>query len=454
MKSNRVSAKQSFPRGKFTLLYALWITALIAACGDKPGEALEDAESAGFLLQATAGTYNDGSGHQGLALLTTLRDSRGHGPREPWTATLSDATGPLPVSFSYEESSGAQGSSQAAWWWPSVSVAAGANYRLSMAPAGGDAAIVSIPVPDSAGLPLPRVDLSSEGTHLTWTAVPGAARYTCRVYSGTAPQLLRSTVETSCALDGLPPGNYSASVLAFSVDVEALAADGSQRPVLPESFHVSEGRLAFVLGNTAETTFRANAVGGALYYGRLQPGLALWLSLTRPDGTPSIAGWSVELVGPGLTTESPLRFTYPPGVSRHLIWSYDVLALEGRYALTARSGTHTLSATFDLVPPSEQALPTNVVATPSLGGGLFVSWRAVEGARAYYVSVWDLAAGAQIATIWTTTLEAHFGSQTFIPGRHYDVYVAAASVDISQPGIPALVSVSENTYYPQSFVAQ
>jgi hypothetical protein len=243
-------------------------------------------------------------------------------------------------------------------------------------------------------------------------------------------------------------------VLAFSVDLEALAADRSQRPALPEAFHVSEGRLAFVLGDTAQTTFRANAVGGALYYGRVQPGLALWLRLTQPDGTPSPEGWSVELVGPGLTAEAPLRFTYPPGVRQHLIWSYDALAFEGRYALTARSGTRILSTTFDVAQPGELAAAVNVVATPSIGGGLSVSWRAVDGAHAYYVSVWDLAAGTQTASTWTSTLGANFGGQTFTPGRRYDVYVAATSVDLSQLSIPARVSVSENTYSPETFVAQ
>ncbi len=94
------------------------------------------------------------------------------------------------------------------------------------------------------------------------------------------------------------------------------------------------------------------------------------------------------------------------------------------------------------------------MATPSPGGGLSVSWRAVEGALAYYVSVWDFAAGTQVTSIWTSTPEAYFGNQTFTVGQSYDVYVAATSVDLGQSALPARVSVSENTYYPQTFIAQ
>jgi hypothetical protein len=42
----------------------------------------------------------------------------------------------------------------------------------------------------------------------------------------------------------------------------------------------------------------------------------------------------------------------------------------------------------------------------------------------------------------------------FVPGRLYDVYVAATDVELFTAGTPSRVTVSENTYLPASFIAR
>jgi hypothetical protein len=186
----------------------------------------------------------------------------------------------------------------------------------------------------------------------------------------------------------------------------------------------------------------------------MQPGLALWISLMRPDGTPLEVGGEVELVGPGLPAEAPLRFAYPARVLRHLVWSYDTAPLPGRYALTARLGGQSLSTTFSIGELTPLDAPRDVRAAPSPSGGASVSWRAVERARTYHVSVWDAGWGTLVSGLWTSGAEASFGPGTFVPGRLYDVYVAATDVELFTAGTPSRVTVSENTYLPASFIAR
>src|SRR5512133_1708009 len=69
-----------------------------------------------FVLQATGGTYTDGSGRVGLAVLATLRDAGGAGPQVAWSGTLSDGTGEL-ATILYDASGS---SSWSALTWPDV----------------------------------------------------------------------------------------------------------------------------------------------------------------------------------------------------------------------------------------------------------------------------------------------------------------------------------------------
>ena len=83
-----------------------------------------------FVLNATAGTWSDGSGRMGLALLATLRDDHGAGPDSAWMGSLLDPSGAtLASGFSYDD--GAPGS-VAVWWWPEVPTSPRDHYTLTL----------------------------------------------------------------------------------------------------------------------------------------------------------------------------------------------------------------------------------------------------------------------------------------------------------------------------------
>jgi len=435
----------------------LWVGVLLAGwvgCGPvTPPDSgpLPESERDGWVLRLTGGSYSDGSGRVGLALLATLRDEQGRGPAEPWNGVISDAQGTLTSSFVYP--AGGEPGSHATWWWWNVGLAPGETYRLTLSRAGGGGVSASWTAPGSQGLPVPQVALSADGERLTWEPVPGASSYGCQVFKDGALQLSRRGAATDCELSALPAGSYTAAVLAFSAALESLAADVSQRPSLPSEFHVSEGRLAFSRGLAPGSVLRAAAAGGAVHYGRTQPGLALWVGLSRADGTPLEEGGTVELVGPGLRADTPLRFSYPPRARQHLVWSYDTPPLPGRYTLTARVGGNVLSTGFSIGELASLSSPLDVTAVPAASGGARVSWAAVEGARAYYVSVWNNQ-GTLTAMQWTSGAEATFGAGSFVAGQSYDVYVAATDVELAGTATPSRVTVSENTYLPAFFIAR
>ena len=447
--SRGFSAQGRSSRGDLRWAWLLLVGLL--GCGSVPPDGRPSSEVEGLVLRLTGGSYSDGSGRVGLALLATFRDVQGRGPTEPWSATLSDSHGALTSSFVYP--AGTEPGSHVPWWWWNVGLAPGETYRLELSRADGVSISASFTAPDSQGPPVPSVTLSADGARLTWEPVPGAASYGCQVFKDGTLQLSWRGSAMECDLSALPTGTYTASVLAFSTSLEALAADVSQRPPLPMEFHVSEGRLAFSRGQEPGTTLRVGAAGGALHYGRTQPGLALWVGLIRADGTPLEEGGTVELIGPGLRSETPLRFSYPPRARQHLVWSYDTPPLLGRYTLTARVGAQVLSTSFSIGELGSLAAPLDVKAVSSASGGSRVSWQAVAGARTYYVSVWDNQ-GSLTAVQWASEASASFAAGTFEAGRVYDVYVAATDVDLASTTMPTRVTVSENTYLPANFIAQ
>lgn len=58
----------------------------------------------GLALQARGGTYVDGTGRLGLALLITLRDDAGVGPPAEWSGWLSGPVGPVGGTVTYGDS--------------------------------------------------------------------------------------------------------------------------------------------------------------------------------------------------------------------------------------------------------------------------------------------------------------------------------------------------------------
>jgi hypothetical protein len=436
-------------RSLLTILCMAFVWAA-TGCGDSTQPGTDVPMAAGYALRLRGGAYTDGSGRSGLALLATLRDEHGQGPAEAWSATLSDEAGPVVPLFSYEDT--AKGS-HGAWWWPSAAAVPGRKYTLTLTRADGTAVSAAFQLDVSQVPHLPRVGLSEDGNRLTWEAVPGALGYACRIFS--SGQLQHSTLQTStgCDVSNLPPGSYSAAVLAFSADLSALAQDLKQMPELPAGFSVSEGRLAFARSGTPASTLKLSMAGGALYYGRTQPGLALWLGITQADGNPTPEAWSIEVVGPGLAAGSPLRFTYPPAAHTHLVWSYDAQSLPGHYSVAATSETRSLSGTFTIGEPSTLETATGIVVEPSSSGGATVKWSAVPSAKRYYVSAWARDTSMLVAALWADEPLARFAAGTFLSGSRYDVYVAASDVAALPTTPPDRVTVSENTYFPTSFTA-
>ena len=421
---------------------AIACAALLAGCGGgsrpvQPGR---------YALQARLGVYQDGSGRAGLAVLATLRDDTGAGPSVPWSAAVSDATGTIAVA----EYAGAGAGSYAAWWWPEVAVRDGVRYTLTLS--DGETSVATIVRGSSAtGLPLAAPVLSADSSRIEWNAVAGAAGYACRVYQSGAIQLDGASAGPGCDLSTLPPGGYSASILATGANLAQISASTAQTPALPSVFDVSESRIAFVLPEAGGTAFEMLAAGGAYDFGTSERGLAFWVAIREPGGTATTRPWTVSVTGPGISPSAAPTFEYQANLPRMMKWSYGIPATPGSYSLTATSGTTGLTAGFQIGYP--QALPFVVDASATAGasGSAQVTWSPVEGARAYLVDVWDRAYGTQAASMWVAAPPAQFQPYTFTTGRAYDVYVAATDVDMSGGTVPTQVSVSEYPFIHASF---
>jgi hypothetical protein len=426
---------------RFRLLaIALEITALACARGDRSG-------SAGYALQARGGTYHDGSGRAGLAVVATLRDERtGEGPALPWSATVRDGAGGV-ASGTYAT---AGRGSYAMWWWPEVALRDDAYVvTASDGAASAEASFAGATGPE---LPLPAPELAPDASRVDWPAVPGAASYACRVHGidGTL-QLEAVLTAPGCDLSPLPPGGYAASVLAFSADLPSVAASSDPTPALPPRFDVSEARLAFVRPDPGAPPLLATAAGGAIDFGSGTRGIAVWLSLRTADGTPPTSPWPVSVIGPSIPPESPLTFTYHANFPRQMVWSYEIPATPGTYWLAAGS---SVVATFTLGVPAQLPFVVDAAASPRAPGSADVSWTAVEGAKAYLVSAWDHDLGTLVASMWTPPPPARFPNGSFVTGTAYDVVVAATDADMSGATVPSSFAVSEYPFLPASFVAE
>ncbi len=421
-------------------LVAAFTIALVApACRD---------EADGFALTTRGGTYRDGSGRAGLAILATLRDASGSGPSRPWNATIRDGTGYV-ASATYAR--GGAGSYEV-WRWPEV--AARDLEPYTVAASDGDAtATAAFSTGVATVLPQPEAVLAADSSRIDWAAVPGAESYACRVHVAGALHLETLSREPGCDLSGLPPGGYTASVLAFSADLVALADDHARTPALPERLDIAEAELAFVRPDPGSDPLVVLAAGGAFDDGTSGRTLAVWLSIRSPDGTPTASSWNVSVVGPGLPPEAPLSFTYHANFPRRLVWSRAVPATPGTYFVTATAGSSVFAA-FSLGSPAGIPFVLDAAASPRPSGSARVTWTPVEGARAYLVSAWDSTRGALAASFWVPAPPAQFPGGSFVPGVAYDVFVAATDADMSGATAPGQFAVSEYPYLPASFVAE
>lgn len=407
-----------------------------------------DSEAEPYRLAVRGGTYQDGSGRVGLAVLATLRDGRGAGPATSGTASVSDGAGPLAEGV---YPAGAAGS-YAAWWWPEVAVRDGERYALDVT-SESLSVRSDFSASTSGGLALPQPALSPDASAITWSAVPGAASYACRVYADGALQLDVAVREPTCDLSALPPGAYVASVLALSVDLAAIAGSDAREPSLPARFDVSEARLAIVRPADDSPALTLSAAGGAFDFGTSTRGLAVWVAIAGADGVATDLPWEVTVVGPQLPASDPVAFTYPARFPRQMVWSYEIPATPGVYALTATSGALALSTTFSVGDPAPLPFVLDATAEPAGSGGAAVSWTPVTGAHAYLVDVWDPATGEAVMSQWVAAPPARLPDGSFAAGVSYDVYVAATDADMSGGSLPAGFAVSEYPYAPASFTA-
>jgi hypothetical protein len=417
--------------------WGLAVLLTLCACGpDAP-----------FALRTSVGTYDDGSGRLGLALLATVRDSGGAGPGVDLAGSILVSGEVAANGFSYPA-----GARAASWWWPSIPASEGSTFDVTFT-STGNPNLTSPLVVSATGLLTPPIpELSADGTAIVLALIARAAAYQCVVRSGGFVQLDVTGADPSCDVSALPAGSYSAEVLALTADPRAIADVAGQHPVLPDVFEVATRAFGFVRGDATSSTVQVHAAGGAIRYGSALPGLAFHLSIEDPENRT----WALEVFGPGIPASSPLRATYPAGQVQQITWTYEVPATQGSYSLMATTGTSSISTQFVVGTPPALTLPGDVAIQNPLSGGCGVTWSAVAGAAAYYASVWAHDSGTFAAGQWVTTTSAHFAPGTFTAGVAYDVYVAAADVDPtgSPAARPNQVSVSENTYLPVGFTAQ
>lgn len=418
---------------------------LLVGCG--PHDDPDNGHGHGYILRGTLGTYSDGSGRLGLALLASLRDPESAGPATPWQGELWSGEELLASGFSYDVSGS---NSAAAFWFPSVPAQLGNHYRLQLR--RDDAAALSITLSLGALDELEPARLRFSGSDsIQWDPVTDASTYVCRASSDGAVQLEIEHPEPACDVSRLPAGDYRASVFALSTAVAEMATRAGQSPELPPGFYVSEARLGFVRGDGGSENVRLVAAGGQFHYGVDLPGLAVLLEL-QEDGNPPAEDWAVEVFGPGLSPDSPLRFTLPASSSRRLVWSYDVEASPGIYTAVAHAGDRTISSQFTVADGGVLEIPRNVSATPRPNGALELGWEPVPGARSHFVAVYG--AGAFVAGMWSDTESARFPVGTLIPGDVYQAYVTSTDVDLQAADFPARVVVAEDAFNPITFTAQ
>ncbi len=425
-------------RGRGAVCVAgVWLGVLaLGACGpQKPG--VPDGGSntpPPLLLQAAGGSYG-GGGSLGLALLATLRDRQGSGPSGSWTLQVLDPTGTAVASAPYDA---AGPGSFLVGWWDDGAYAAAPGYQLAAIPGGGGQPLaIALHLAASTPLVIPTPSLSPDGATLSWPAVPGAAVYRCQVSDSSGIVDLGWSATASCDVSALPDGSYLASIVAASADPNTVSQEAGQDPALPANFDVSAGHLGFVRGASPGTI---DAVGGSFSDGT-DEGLAFWIALRQPDGTPTGTDWTVTLTGPGIDAAAPLTVSYPGSELQALFWSYDVPPSLGTYQVMATDGTETLSTQFSVNPPAPLDVPAGVQASTRGNGTVEVSWSPVIGATSELVAAYRKDDGSFVAAQWVGGNSASFPSGTLPSGVTVELYVDATNADMISGAVPGTVAV-------------
>ncbi len=452
--------------------------ALLASCGGGGGNSTPPNVGGGYTLEVSGGTFNDGSGANGLAVLATLRDAAGNGPKMPWTLSITGPGFGAPLTESYDDGSP---SSYMTWWWNGFAPFSG-TYTAT-ATYGPTTLICTFYIDATKNLSQPV--LNKSGNTIFWNSVTGAGSYYYRVTDGTGTDVMTpgyisaAPLQTtySFQLPSVMTGSYLVEVYAQTTDRAALQNDISASPTLASQENMSLSSLDFVIGG-----YTLDARGGVLYQGQYPAGidnygLVIWTSIltTTTPTTPPAGDWTITVNGPDIPGSAPITFTYPATYAQYVYWDYGTVPASGTYTVTGVStGGTTISQTFTIPDPTSQIpVATGLSVTPVSGGGANASWSPVTGANSYYVNVWTCTGSAapnfacpnggtyqEIAGNWVNATSAIIPTGTLTPGVAYDVYVTACQQDMTDtttvpPADPGTqMNMSDTVYSYATFTAQ
>ncbi len=458
---------------------------LLASCGGGGGGAVNAGPAnvgGGYTLEVSGGTYNDGSGPSGLAVLATLRnkDTLGPGLIDAWQITITGPGITQPLTVSYDDGSS---SSYQAWWWEGTNPGGG-TYTAT---ATNGTTTLHYNFTINAATTLVRPALTNNGTSISWKAVTGAGSYYYRITDGTgmtlpgyANYINAAPLATSYSFDlptKMSDGSYLIEVYAQTKDRLDLMIDPSPAPALAAQENISVSTMDLVITNGSPGSYNLSAVGGVLYMGQDkgadQYGLVVWSSLltNASSGTPPAGDWTLKVTGPGISNSAPIVFTYPKTDAHYVYWDFSTLPLAGTYTVTATSlgSSEKPSAQFTITNATAQLPVATGISVTSDSTNYTVSWNTVSGASSYYVNlwtdVWNASLGqyeyTEVAGAWVngSTLTALIPKNSLTKGTLYDVYVTACILDMTTaktlpPPTPTQVNMSDNTYATVSFTAQ
>jgi hypothetical protein len=220
-------------------------------------------------------------------------------------------------------------------------------------------------------------------------------------------------------------------------------ADVSMLPALPTIF-ATESAIAFARG----PIHAMRAAGGSINYGNGNVAPVIHFAIT----TPYVEDWDLLITVPFV--RSTLYDSYYTVDAPHMLW-WDWFSDRsfGRHSVAASSATYrAANASFDIVDAPLLSVPTGIAAVKKPNGKVDVTWSPVVGAVSYYASAADLG-GYRIGGIWVTTPSASLPSSWFASGSDYEIYIAAADVDMTSSSVPQpnQVAMSENRDAPQLF---
>lgn len=448
----------------------IFLAGFIAACGGggnaTTGLSTQTNAGGGYTLIAAGGTLNDGPSAKGLALLATLRDSKGNGPglNGGWQITLTGPGISQPLKVNYDDGSP---SSYQIWRWQGINPSSGAYT----ATATNGTVTISYKFTIDATSTLPRPALTKIGSTISWSPLTGAGSYYFKITDGTGSTvnsgfMAAATASPSFQLPSLADGSYLVEVFAYSQNFSQLMTDTSAAPALVTQENASVASLDLVLAGGVAGSYNLAATGGTLYLGKDisgsdRYGLAIWTSILTSTGSAPAGDWVITVTGPGIST--PISFTYPRTDSHYLYWDFGTTPLSGNYTVTASAPECSLTTAF-AIPRLAAQLPiaSNITVTTA-ASSYGISWNGVSGAASYYVNVWTIINGVytEVQGLWVngSTYSVTVPKNSLTKGVVYDVYVNASSLDMTTvnnvpPPSPVQVNMSDNTYGAVSFTAQ